>query len=124
MLIRPGQDVQDPVDPDKSRSLLFARQLPDTRWTFPQSVAGPPEAFVDISFAGKQTQGDLACAESAKGLEREHQLRISRNCVIAADKQHSQQIVSHFPGQQTLRFGRPYSCRKKFSTGLRALKVR
>ena len=51
--------------------------------------------LVDIRLGREQPQCDLPGAEAAQGLQREDQLRLPGNGVIAANEKHAQQIVAH-----------------------------
>ncbi len=52
-----------------------------------------------VRLGGEQSQRDLAGAEAAQGLERQHQPRFLRHALVAADEQHAQEIVVHLGGE-------------------------
>ncbi len=48
-----------------------------------------------VRLGEEQPQRDLRGAEATERLEREHQPRVARHRLVAADEQHSQQVVTH-----------------------------
>src|SRR5258708_1771363 len=94
--------VENPMDGRQSGGILLASKLLGAKRKFPQTAAGSTEAFVDVGFAGKQSQRNFPNTEAAEGLESEHQLGFHGYRLVTADKQHPQKIVPDLTRQKDL----------------------
>src|SRR6266566_1707299 len=60
-----------------------------------QEIARADESPLQIPYTEEQTQRSLRRAESAERLQRQDQPRIPRDCLVATDEEHSQQLVTN-----------------------------
>jgi len=88
------QEIEDPLHGREARRELCRRHLIRPGSELTQPSAGAAEALVHVGLGREEPLGDLADVESAQRPERDGQLRLDGNRVVAADEHHPEEIVA------------------------------
>src|SRR5258708_802810 len=79
------EEIENSMHSAQSRRILRAGQCINTRGHLPQTTACTAESFVHVGFAREESMRNFSNIETAKGLERQDNLRLLGNGLVAAD---------------------------------------
>jgi len=88
------QQVEDGLDGREPRRELLVREIHELERRLSEASSCATEPLVDVGFRREQALGDLADVEAAQCLEREDELRLDGDCVVAAGEQHAKEVVA------------------------------
>src|SRR5262245_29216114 len=82
------QQIEDRLHGGQPRRELLRREIVGIERKVPEPSPGATESFVYVRLGDEEARRDLANVETAQRLQRDHELRLDGDRVVAADEQH------------------------------------